>query len=401
MRTVYFVAPYPLETTLRFVRAVKGLAGVRLVGVVVEPPRDAVFDAVLTVRDPFDAGEIATRIRGAEAQLGRAHRVIGVLEDLQEALARVRHLLGVEGPSLEVATAFRDKAQMKDLLRAHGVPVAQHCLIDSDEAAWSFVGRVGFPIVLKPPAGAGCRATYRVGDADGLRAALREIGPSPGRVVLGEEFVSGEEHSFETITIAGVPRFHSISRYYPGPLDVVRNPWIQWVVLLPRDISGHEFDAARTVGRDAIQALGLHDGMTHMEWFRQPDGSVRVGEIAARPPGAQIVSLTSYAYDTDMYRAWGRAVVDGAYDGPFERKYAVGCAFLRGPGEGKVIAVDGLDEAQREVGPLVIETKLPRAGAPKSSSYEGDGYAIVRHPDTEVVKRAMLRIIETVRVRYA
>ena len=279
--------------------------------------------------------------------------------------------------------------------------MAQHCLIDSDAAAWSFVGRVGFPIVLKPPAGAGCRATYRVGDADGLRAALHEIVPSPQRVVLGEEFVSGEEHSFETITIGGVPRFHSISRYYPGPLDVVRNPWIQWVVLLPRDISGTEFDAARTVGRDAIQALGLRDGMTHMEWFRQPDGSVRVGEIAARPPGAQIVSLTSYAYDTDMYRAWGRAVVDGAYDGPFERKYAVGCAFLRGPGDGKVIAVDGLEAAQREVGPLVIETKLPRAGAPKSSSYEGDGYAIVRHPDTEVVKRAMLRIIETVRVRYA
>jgi hypothetical protein len=30
---------------------------------------------------------------------------------------------------------------------------------------------------------------------------------------------------------------------------------------------------------------------------------------------------------------------------------------------------------------------LPTVGAPKSDSYEGDGYVIVRHPDTDVVKR--------------
>ena len=44
------------------------------------------------------------------------------------------------------------------------------------------------------------------------------------------------------------------------------------------------------------------------------------------------VRPAGYAHAADMYKAWARAVIDGGYDGPYERKYAVGCAFLRGVG---------------------------------------------------------------------
>ena len=39
MRNVVFAAPFPLETTLRFARAAARLDGVRLLGLVQEPPR--------------------------------------------------------------------------------------------------------------------------------------------------------------------------------------------------------------------------------------------------------------------------------------------------------------------------------------------------------------------------
>jgi hypothetical protein len=119
-----------------------------------------------------------------------------------------------------------------------------------------------------------------------------------------------------------------------------------------------------------------------------------------RPPGAQFVTLMSYAHDADMYRAWARAAVDEAFDGPYERKYAVAIAYLRGPGEGRVAAVDGVDEAQKRVGELVVEAKLPTVGAPKSSSYEGDGYAIVRSRSDDELLAAVKTIIETIQVRY-
>ena len=175
---------------------------------------------------------------------------------------------------------------------------------------------------------------------------------------------------------------------------------MQWVCLLPRRVDGPEFDEARNVGFAAVQRLGMHSGMTHMEWFRRPDGRVAVGEIAMRPPGAQFVSLMGWAYDTDMYRAWARAAVDEAYDGPFERKWAVSIAYLRGQGAGRVATIQGLEAAQRSVGSLVVEAHLPQVGQPRSSSYEGDGYVVLRHPDTDTVAAATKHLIETVRVQY-
>ena len=45
-----------------------------------------------------------------------------------------------------------------------------------------------------------------------------------------------------------------------------------------------------------------------------------------------------------------------------------------------------------------MQARLPEAGQPTSSSYEGDGYVIVRHRDTDVVERALEQLITTIRV---
>lgn len=403
MRNVLFVAPFPLETTMRFVRAAAALDGVRVLGVVQEPPRgdDAgCYADVVTVADGLDtrqlieAGELLRRKHGA------IHRVLGILEPLQVQLGEVRRALGVPGTDPETADRFRDKARMKDELRAHGLPCARHRLIRSWADAEAFVAEVGLPVVLKPPAGMGCKATWRIRTGDELRAALAAIHASPASPALAEELLHGREHSFETITIGGQVRFQSISRYYPTPLEVMETPWIQWVCVLPR-VLGPEFDDARELGVRAVTALGLETGFTHMEWFRRDDGSLAIGEIAARPPGANIVRMNSFAHDADMYRAWARAVVDDAFDGPYERRYAVGCAFLRGAGRGRVVKVAGVDAANARIGKHVVEARLPTLGAPKSDSYEGDGYVIVRDPDVEVVKAAMTTAIETIQVHYA
>lgn len=404
MRNVVFAAPFPLETTMRFARAVGRLPGVRMLGICQEAPGGAdrgLFSDIVGVRDALDTGQLVEAARLLERRHGRIHRIVGILEPLQVQLAEVRRALGVEGTSPVTADLFRDKARMKDELRRHGLPCARHRLIRTWSDAEQFVQQVGLPLVLKPPAGMGCKSTWRINSLDDLRGALTALHASPERPALAEEFLRGREYSFETITVGGHVQFQSASRYYPTPLEVMETPWIQWVVVLPRVIDGPDYADARALGVKTVQALGLETGMTHMEWFRRDDGSIAIGEIAARPPGANIVRMNSFAHDTDMYRAWARAVVDNAFDGPYERKYAVGCAFLRGPGRGRVTAVRGVDQANAAVGSIVVESKLPSPGTPKSDSYEGDGYVIVRHPDTEVVKKAMASIIETVQVEYA
>ena len=404
MRNVVFVAPFPLETTMRFARAAARLPGVRLLGIAQEAPGGedrALFADIVTVADGLDARQLVEAGQLLAKRHGGLHRMIGILEPLQVPLAEARQALGIPGTSPVTADLFRDKARMKDELRRHGLPCARHAVIRSWADAEAFVQEVGFPLVVKPPAGMGSKSTWRIENTEELGAALRALHASPERPALAEEFLRGREFSFETITVDGAVKFESASRYYPTPLEVMETPWIQWVVVLPRTIDGPDYADARALGVKAVTALGLETGMTHMEWFRRDDGSLAIGEIAARPPGANIVRMNSFAHDTDMYRAWARAVVDNAYDGPYERKYAVGCAFLRGGGRGRVRAVHGVDAANARVGKLVVESKLPTPGAHKSDSYEGDGYVIVRDPDTEVVKQAMATIIETIQVEYA
>jgi biotin carboxylase len=404
MRNVIFSAPFPLENTMRFARAAARLDGVRLLGLVQEPPPgdDArLFHDLVRVDDALDSAGLIEGARLLEKRHGPIHRVLGILEPLQVQLAEVRRALGVPGTSPETADLFRDKARMKDELRRHGLPCARHRLIHSWQDAEAFVAEVGFPLVLKPPAGQACKSTWRIRSVEELRGALVALHASPEHPALAEEFLRGREYSFETITIGGEVRFCSFSRYYPTPLEVTEAPWIQWVVVLPRVVEGPEFDDARELGIRAVKALGLETGFTHMEWFRRDDGSLAIGEIAARPPGANIVPSNGFAHDADLYRAWARAVVDDAFDGPFERRYSVGSAFLRGIGRGRVQRITGVDEAERRVGGLVVDSRLPKRGQPRADSYEGDGYVIVRDPDTEVVKAAMKTVIETIQIEYA
>ena len=74
---------------------------------------------------------------------------------------------------------------------------------------------------------------------------------------------------------------------------------------------------------------------------------------------------------------------------------------LRGVGHGRVVRVTGVDRANQQVGNLVVDSRLPKPGTPRSDSYEGDGYVIVRDPDVEVVKKAMTTVIETIQIEYA
>src|SRR6266702_3515130 len=331
MVTAGFVAPYLLDTTTRFVEAAARLPGVRTALITCEP-EDRLPPQLRQhlaghwrIDDALDPGQIAAAVQGLSRQLGPVERLLAVLEQLQVPLAQVREHLGIPGMDPVTANNFRDKAQMKTVLRAAGVPCARHKLAVSAADVLEFSERVGFPLVVKPPAGAGAKSTFRLDDAADLSAWLGTVPPTPDRPAQMEEFLTGDEGSYDSVMVDGQVVWDSVSNYLPTPLEVLRNPWMQWVVLLPRDINGPEYAGIRGVAPQALKALGLTTGLTHMEWFRRPDGSVAVSEVGARPPGAQITSMLCYAHDFDLYTAWARLMVDGSFDPP-ERKQCAGTA---------------------------------------------------------------------------
>jgi len=400
---VVFVAPFFADTTLRFLDATTRLPGVAVLLVSQDPaerlPRGLGqrLAGHARIDDGLDPGAITDAVRSWVPRAGRPARVFGALEQLQVPLAEVRQALGIPGMGVEAARNFRDKSRMKDVLRAAGVPCARHHLAHSAAEARAASAEIGFPLVAKPPAGAGARGTFRVDDPAQLADVLRASPPTVAEPLLLEEFIVGDEHSFDAVSVAGRVVWHSLTHYEPGPLDVLRNPWIQWTVLLPREVDHPRYDDIRSVAGRALDALGMGTGLSHLEWFRRRDGSLAVSEAAARPPGAQFTTLISYAHGVDFYAAWARLMVREEFDPP-PRRYAAGIAFLRGQGSGRVVAIHGLREAAAELGPLAVEVRLPERGQLPASSYEGDGYVVLRHPDTGVVAHGLRQLVSRVRV---
>lgn len=353
------------------------------------------------VDNSADANDLIAAGRFYQQKWGRVDRLVSFLEQLQVPVAMARDALGVSGLGTEVALNFRDKNRMKATLRAAGLPVARQQLLRSAADARRFVAEVGYPIVIKPVAGLGSRGTMRCNDEAELYAALNVHLPSPSNPAQAEEFVRGEEHSFETVTIDGKPVWHSGSYYLPGPLQVLENPWMQYCVVLPREHLLPHQEAFRATNVAAVQALGIRTGLSHMEWFLRSDGSAVINEVGARPPGVQLMPMMGLAHGVDMWAKWAELMVHGTWEMP-ERKQAVGCCFFRGQGPGRSVrAVRGVEEAHAKVGQWVVDRKLPVVGQTRSSSYEGEGWAIVAAPDTQTVVSALGTLIQTVRVDMA
>jgi len=402
MRNVVFVSPFPCRS-IDNVRAAASLSEVRMLGITQEVPRGAEAEAfadVVTVDDTDNSAQLVAAARVLESRHGRLHRVLGTRESLQVAVGEVRRALGVPGHGPDTAERFRNKARMKDELRRHGLPCARHHLLRSWSDAEAAIAELGLPLVAKPLAGVATQGVCRVRTIDELREALSALHASPENPALAEEMLVGPEFTFDTITIGGRVRFHSMAHYRTTPLEAMEDPERRFVIVLPRDISGPEWSDAAELGARALTALEFDTGATHMEWFRRGDGSLAIGEIAARPAGFTIHFMIGLAYDIDIDRAWARAEVDDAFDGPFTRHYSVGCACLRGVGSGRVLGVTGVDRVQELVGRVIVEARLPELGAARSDSYVGDGHIIVRHPDTEVVTAAIKTILETIQISY-
>lgn len=413
MRHVVFVAPRFLENTNRYVAAFAELEGVRL-SVVSEDPETSIPEALrpriaghYRVEDCLDGAQLTEAVRRIDAAIGAVDRLTGALEQLQLPMAEARDALGVVGMGVETARRFRDKDRMKEVLREHGVPVAQSELVTSLDELSAFVARVGFPIIVKPPAGLGSRGTYRVTSPADLDALVTTgLVPTDAQPLQAEEFVRAREHTCETVTIAGKPVWRSGTRYFPTPLEVLETSWMQYCVLLPREADDPTWTSFHPVNQAALDALfgdarmGAGTALTHMEWFLRDDGSMLVSEVGARPPGVHIMPMMGLAHECDMVAAWAELIAFDRFT-PKERKWACGAAFFRGQGAGRRVAtVTGVEAAVAACGDALVEARTPKVGQPRADGYEGEGWAIVKHRTTEGVKQALLALVENVQVRY-
>ena len=324
-------------------------AGARVVGVGDTPQeglpplvRRCLSDYV-AVRSLWDEqaviGALRSRLRGF-----RLDRIECLWEPGILLAARLREAFGISGLDVGQAVRFRDKEAMKRALDAAGVRTPKHIAAGSVAEVWEASEAVGFPLILKPIDGAGSADTYRVADADELRSVLPRLRHVPA--VSVEEFVDGEEFTFDTITVEGRIAYYNIAWYRPRPLVARSNEWISPQVIALRDLDRPELQGGVKMGFEVIEALGFDSGFTHMEWYRKADGEDVFGET----------------------------------------RYNVANIYKRARGVGRITAIEGVDRLQRDFGRHVVWNTLLPVGARRRDwrkTLVSDGFIMLRHPDLD------------------
>ncbi|MFL6336457.1 MAG: acetyl-CoA carboxylase biotin carboxylase subunit family protein [Pyrinomonadaceae bacterium] len=296
--------------------------------------------------------------------------------------ARLREELGAQGMTVDETLPFRDKDRMKQVLSAAGVRTPRHARATSAAECRDAAQRIGFPLILKPIAGAGSADTYRVDDAAQLEETLPLLSHLPE--VNVEEFIEGEEFTFDTVCVGGEIAYYSITKYRPHPLIARTVEWVSPQIVMLRDVDAEEYAAGRKMGRAVLRALNFQTGFTHMEWFRKPDGEVVFGEIACRPPGARSVDVMNYAGDTDLFAGWAEAVVRGQFTQKVERRYNAAIIYKRAQGQGRIFKIEGLEHLLAKYGEHIVLIDLLTLGSPRRNWRQtllSDGYLVIRHPE--------------------
>jgi carbamoylphosphate synthase large subunit len=404
---VIFIEPSFPANQREFVRALHA-AGANVIGVG-ERPADYLGEEVksqlaeyVQVRSVVHEPSLLAAVRMIQGKVW-VDRLEATVEAHISTAAAVREATGIPGTSVRTAYLCRDKPAMKESLRKAGIACAQSTRATTPEEAREFAAAVGFPLIIKPPAGAGAAGTFRVRDGKALEQVIVESGLAAGQAVAVEEFIEGHEGFIDTITIDGKVAHEFVTHYYPNVLEAMRERWISPQMVVTNRIDAPGYQEVREMTRAVIAALDIGTSATHMEWFVGPKG-LKFSEIGCRPPGVCQWDVYNAANEFDIYYEWASAIVHRRIAARPSRRYAAGMIALRPDRDGRISGYSGIDAINRRYGDCIVAAHLPEPGTatqPVAAGYMANAWMRVRHPDYDQLRRILDDIGETVKVHAA
>jgi carbamoylphosphate synthase large subunit len=404
---IIFIEPSFPYNQREFVRGLHE-AGAKVIGIG-ERPQDYLADDVrdwlshyVQVQSVVHEPSLLRAVQQVQSKV-YVDRLEATVEAHIMAAARVREAAGIPGTSVRTAYLCRDKPAMKEVLREAGVPCALSTRADEPQAARDFARQTGFPLIIKPPAGAGAAGTWKVRDSRELEQVLVESGVTDGAEVAIEEFIDGHEGYLDTLTIKGDVTHEFITHYYPNVLTAMRERWISPQMVTTNRIEADGYQEVRQMARDVIRILDIGTSATHMEWFAGPKG-LKFSEIGCRPPGVGQWDVYNTANDFDLYLEWACALTHGRTQRPASRRYGAGMIALRPSCDGRITGYSGIEAIQKSFGDCIVASHLPPSGSATQAvegGYMANAWMRVRHPDYDTLRQIMNTIGETVKVHAA
>ncbi|WP_433892570.1 ATP-grasp domain-containing protein [Streptomyces sp. CA-111067] len=315
------------------------------------------------------------------------------------AAAHLRQLRGLPGLRVDAAHRYTDKHAMKNALDAAGLPVAAHRLVHHADEIPAAAQALGWPVIVKPRAGAATWNTFVVRSEAHLKE-LVAAGAFDARVPdITGRFHAG--HALDSLHEAAdgflVEAFLDLADEYfvdlyvhegevllaaPGRYD---QPLLRTVgsasydTVLPPDHP--EARAVTDLARRAAAALGAQTGAVHCEILRTTDGRLHVGEAAARPGGDCITELTGLMFGIDVPTALAALAVGERPALPTEPHYPALTAVMIAAPPGTVTRVATAETIAQRPGVMSATINLrPGEPVPATAGTVTGAGRILYHP---------------------
>ncbi len=357
-------------------------------------------DGAIAVRFHQEWRSVDTLLKAVETRPIDAVLAVGDRPTVMAAY--LSRLLGLPGHPPEAASAARDKRLFRERMRAAGLPAPAYTTVPIGADPLKLIGRLSFPVVVKPTVLSASRGVIRADDAPSFAAAfdrvkrllssaeVRELRDPEADVIQIEEYIPGSEYALEGILERGVLRTLTIFDK-PDPLD---GPFFEETIYVTPSRAGAAVQRQiETAVAAAVEALGLYHGPIHAECRVNPRG-VFVLEVAARPIGG-LCAKSLRLVDHDVTIGFEEFLLRHALGEPLDdwtrESSASAVMMIPIPRSGVFRRVGGVDEARQVAGVEEIQiTAKPDQqllALPEGASYAG--FIFARAPEPAEAERAV------------
>lgn len=210
----------------------------------------------------------------------RPDAVATIASDLANiTVSKVAEGLGLPGNSSRCIEISTNKYAMRETFMRNGIPTPRFYKVDRLEA---YLFDMKLPIIVKPTDRSGSRAITKIEDFKDLETAIQNaVEQSFEKKAIVEEYIEGDEYSYETISYRGKHTNLAVTKKYTtGAPHFIETGHCQ-----PSGLSDDVLEKVHRTMYAALDALEITDGASHGEFKITPEGEVRIIEIGSRMGG--------------------------------------------------------------------------------------------------------------------
>ena len=194
-------------------------------------------------------------------------------------VSKVAAGLGLPGNTPECIEISTNKYAMRSAFAHAGIPTPAFYKVDQ---AQDELYKMKLPVIVKPTDRSGSRAITKIMDFKDLEGAIQDaVDQSFEKKAIVEEYIEGNEYSYETISYRGKHTNLAVTKKYTtGAPHFIETGHCE-----PSDLSKETLEKVHKTMYAALDALKITDGASHGEFKVTPEGDIRIIEIGSRMGG--------------------------------------------------------------------------------------------------------------------